>query len=175
MRIAREGDSTGTNNQPPKQQIDVTLDLPVEAFIPRTYVPDMRTKIDLYRRLARVAVQSEFEELRVEFMDRFGPPPPDVDRLLLLCQLRIWAHFWQISAIHLEDGFIVFTYGQRQRIEQLVVRSRRRLRVVDEQSAYLPLPKEVSSPSQPILETGQIGVAAGMRDWNKPPLEWDRI
>ena len=36
---------------PPKEFVDVTLDLPGEAYLPRTYVPDMRLKIDLYRRL----------------------------------------------------------------------------------------------------------------------------
>ena len=40
---------------PPKVSVDVDLDLLVEAYIPRSYVPDMRLKIDLYRRLARVS------------------------------------------------------------------------------------------------------------------------
>ena len=42
---------------PPKESVDVEVDLPGEAYLPRTYVPDMRLKIDLYRRLARVADQ----------------------------------------------------------------------------------------------------------------------
>ena len=35
---------------PPKLTIDVTIDLPGEAYLPQQYVPDMRLKIDLYRR-----------------------------------------------------------------------------------------------------------------------------
>lgn len=60
---------------PPKASINAQIDLPGEAFIPRTYIPDMRLKIDLYRRLARVATQQELDELAAEFVDRFGPPP----------------------------------------------------------------------------------------------------
>src|SRR3989304_563925 len=39
---------------PPRESIDVNIDLPGEAYLPRGYVPDMRAKIDLYRRLGRV-------------------------------------------------------------------------------------------------------------------------
>ena len=39
---------------PPKVVVDVNVDLPGEAYLPRRYVSDMRLKIDLYRRLARV-------------------------------------------------------------------------------------------------------------------------
>ena len=42
---------------PPRDTIDVNIDLPGEAYLPRGYVPDMRTKIDLYRRLARLTTE----------------------------------------------------------------------------------------------------------------------
>ncbi len=42
---------------PPRQSIDIRIDLPGETFIPRNYVPDMRMKIDLYRRLTRVTTR----------------------------------------------------------------------------------------------------------------------
>jgi transcription-repair coupling factor (superfamily II helicase) len=142
----------GLKKLPAKESLDVTLDLPIEAFLPRTYVPDMRTKIDLYRRLARVAQQTELDELTSEFSDRFGPLPAEAERLLLLAQMRIWAHLWKISTIHLEDGFIVFDYSDRKQIELLVARSRKRLRVVDDQSAYLPINKGVANSAQVVEE-----------------------
>ena len=48
---------------PPKPTVDVNIDLPGEAYLPRRYVPDMRLKIDLYRRLARVGTQEELDDL----------------------------------------------------------------------------------------------------------------
>ena len=39
---------------PPKLSIDVDIALPGEAYLPADYVPDMRLKIDLYRRLSRI-------------------------------------------------------------------------------------------------------------------------
>ena len=133
---------------PPKTSIEVDVDLPGEGYIPRSYVPDMRLKIDLYRRLARVSNASELEDFRAELVDRFGPPPPLVQHLLELAEIRIAAHRWQITSIHLEDQYAVFRYSSGRQIQQLAAASGGRLRVVDAESAYLPLDKEVAQPDR---------------------------
>ncbi len=135
---------------PPKPSIDVDLNLPVEAYIPPSYVPDMRLKIDLYRRLARVSSRSELDDFQAELVDRFGSPPPLVKRLISLVETRIAAHAWQVDSIHLEDHYAVLTYTSAPRIRQLADRSGGRLRVVDGRSAYLPLDKRVTQ-SEAIL------------------------
>jgi transcription-repair coupling factor (superfamily II helicase) len=153
---------------PPKKTIDVDLDLPGQAYIPPGYVPDMRLKIDLYRRLARVASQAELDDLKSELTDRFGPWPAEVEHLLTLAQLRIWAHLWQIRSIHLEPGYAVFTYAKRSRIEQLAVRSSKSLRIVDERTAYLPLGKELSSPEALMIAIKSLLQAEETPAYNPP-------
>jgi transcription-repair coupling factor (superfamily II helicase) len=135
-------------HMPPKVTVDVSVDLPCQAYIPPSYVPDMRLKIDLYRRVARLSTIAEWEDLQAELVDRFGPVPEEVERMLHLARLRIWAHAWQIESIHLEEGYVVFSYGKRRRIEQLAQASGGRLRIVDDQSAYLPIPKDVTQNDQ---------------------------
>ena len=100
---------------PPKESVDVEVDLPGEAYLPRTYVPDMRLKIDLYRRLAR-ADHEHLAEIGAELVDRFGPRPPEVDHMLALVEIRLLAHHWAIRSIHLEPGFVVMRYTDRKRI-----------------------------------------------------------
>ena len=124
---------------PPKTSIEVDVDLPGEGYIPRSYVPDMRLKIDLYRRLARVANFSELEDFRAELADRFGAPPPLVVQLLEQTEVRIFAHRWGVRSIHLEDQYAVFRYTSERQIRKLASLNAGRLRVVDGQSAYLPL------------------------------------
>lgn len=128
---------------PPKESIDVNVDLPGEAYLPRQFVPDMRLKIDLYRRLARIASLDELREFAAELVDRFGPRPELVDRLLARVELAILAAGWAIASIHLEDDFVVFRYSNRGQIEKLARQSRGRLRIVDGLSAYLPMEKGV--------------------------------
>jgi transcription-repair coupling factor (superfamily II helicase) len=123
------------------------VDLPGQAYIPQTYVSDMRPKIDLYRRLARIATRSELEDFGGELLDRFGPPPPVVEQLLGLAELRIAAHRWQIDTIHLEDQYVVFTYTSAGKIRELAAQSGGALRVVDGRSAYLPLNGSAATPA----------------------------
>ncbi|MHB0957210.1 MAG: transcription-repair coupling factor [Pirellulaceae bacterium] len=129
---------------PPVVSFDVHINLPGEAFFPPDYVPDIRIKIDLYRRLVRIADVQQLTEFRQELLDRFGPLPPPVNRLLALAELRIDAAIWQVSAIHIERQYLVFRYENRGRIEQLARLVGRRLRIVDTRNAYLPAEQEVA-------------------------------
>ncbi|HND53276.1 MAG TPA: transcription-repair coupling factor, partial [Pirellulaceae bacterium] len=54
---------------PPKLVIDVDIDLPGQAFIPDDYLPDIRQKVDLYRRVSRISAIQEVEDLRSELVD----------------------------------------------------------------------------------------------------------
>jgi transcription-repair coupling factor (superfamily II helicase) len=106
----------------------------------------MRTKIDLYRRLARVAGEAELEDFRAELSDRFGEPPAPVEQLIELARLRIWAHRRKLEAVHLEGKYAVLTYSSRLDLNKLVARSGGQLRIADDRSAYLPLEREIHDP-----------------------------
>jgi transcription-repair coupling factor (superfamily II helicase) len=124
---------------PARESVDVNIDLPGEAFLPRNYVPDMRAKVDLYRRLARFTSEAAVDDFASELSDRFGPVPAVVEHLLELARLRIWAHSWGINEIRVEGSYAVLGYTSREKIQRLVTRSGRRLRIADASSAYLPL------------------------------------
>jgi transcription-repair coupling factor (superfamily II helicase) len=100
----------------------------------------------MYRKLSRATGQEDLQDVRTEFQDRFGPLPEPVHRLLAREQLKIDAAIWQISEIYLENRDLVFRYTNRARVEQLARNAGRRLRVVDDHSAYLRLPQEVTDP-----------------------------
>jgi len=124
---------------PPRQVIEVDVDLPLPAYLPRRYVPDMRQKIDLYRRLARVSAMEEAADFAEELRDRFGTPPEPAANLLRLAELRIAAHQWGIRAIRLEDQYMVLVGTSGPQMRRLAARSAGRLRVVDQREGYLPL------------------------------------
>ncbi len=137
---------------PPRTTVEVDVDLPCEAYLPHEYVPDWRSKIDLYRRLARVTKDAQIEDFRAELLDRFGPMPAVAERLLALAAVRVAAQRWKISGIRIENAYVVFSYTSGPLIRQLARRAGRRLRVADAESAYLVLPEEVAMPDQLIFE-----------------------
>ena len=77
-----KGDTGWGTGVPP----EVVLDLP--AHLPDGYVADHAAKLEVYRRLARVERPGEIPAVREELRDRFGPLPPEAERLLLVTELR---------------------------------------------------------------------------------------
>lgn len=53
----------------------VTLDLPLRAEIPATYVEDEGLRLQLYRRIAGLSSPNDLEEMKKEIEDRFGKDP----------------------------------------------------------------------------------------------------
>jgi transcription-repair coupling factor (superfamily II helicase) len=68
----------------------VSLDLPVDAYLPEQYVPSLNQRIDFYRRMAAVRRPAQMAELRAELLDRFGAPLPEpTENLFELIQLKL--------------------------------------------------------------------------------------
>jgi transcription-repair coupling factor (superfamily II helicase) len=67
----------------------VRLDVPVDAYLPAAFIPFEAAKIDVHRRIAAAREPGELRAIRDELIDRFGPPPPEVENLLALQRARI--------------------------------------------------------------------------------------
>jgi transcription-repair coupling factor (superfamily II helicase) len=136
-------------NEPVREPFHVGIDLPVSAFLPGSYVPSMKQKIEIYRKLSQIESVEQLAEWEAELRDRFGPLPPEVERLREVRQLQVFAHHWQIDDIHLEaPKYAVFRYRNPRKIGQLAKRWEGKLRVVDALSAYLVLPERELSTDE---------------------------
>jgi transcription-repair coupling factor (superfamily II helicase) len=127
---------------PLRETRHVAIDLPIAAYLPGSYVPPGRPKIEAYRKFSRVETPEQLEELEGELRDRFGPIPDPARNLVELKRLQLLAQAWQIDDIHLEGNFAVFGYRNPARIGELAAQAGNRLRIVDGRSAYLVLPQE---------------------------------
>jgi transcription-repair coupling factor (superfamily II helicase) len=133
--------------QPRRTPLEVTVDLPWSAYLPRDYVAGQRLRIEAYRRLARVRRLDRLADFRQELRDRYGPVPGPAEWLLRLAELRLLAAGWKVVTVHLEkppEGVagptdVVLGYRNARRVKTLAERSGGRLRVVDGSSAYFRL------------------------------------
>jgi len=91
------------------------VDLPVDAHLPDAYVPETSQKLDLYRRLGRVRTAGELASFRQELLDRFGPLPPPVLKLLEVVEVRMAAENAGIASISREEGELVVRLGTLSR------------------------------------------------------------
>jgi transcription-repair coupling factor (superfamily II helicase) len=74
--------------QPARPDFEPELQLGIPAYIPDVYVPDESERLILYRRMARAESVEDFDDLRDELRDRFGPVPTLVENLLMAMNVR---------------------------------------------------------------------------------------
>ena len=72
----------------PREPAEIKLDIPVDANLPKDYVSREDLRLEAYRRLATVSTPEEVEDIRTEWVDRYGPVPPTAEALLNVGRLR---------------------------------------------------------------------------------------
>ncbi|MFY9972904.1 MAG: transcription-repair coupling factor [Chromatiaceae bacterium] len=75
------------------------IDLGIPALLPADYLPDVHTRLVLYKRIASAGSPEELKELQVEMIDRFGLLPPPAKNLLDITQLKLRAQPFGIKKI----------------------------------------------------------------------------
>ena len=75
--------------EPVQEPVDITIDVPVDANLPRDYVQRDDVRMEAYRRLAAVTTVADVDDIRDEWEDRYGPPPPSAVALLDVARLRV--------------------------------------------------------------------------------------
>ncbi|MCX9491052.1 transcription-repair coupling factor, partial [Vibrio cholerae] len=68
-----------------REQTEVEMRLP--ALLPEEYIPDINTRLSMYKQIASVASEDELAELKVELIDRFGKLPDAALNLLAIAEL----------------------------------------------------------------------------------------
>jgi transcription-repair coupling factor (superfamily II helicase) len=92
-----------------KPRLDVQVRLEVEAGIPLSYIADSRQRIEIYRKLAQAGDLAAVETLEAEARDRFGPPPPPLERLLKIARLKVLAAERGIQVIEVKEDRLMLT------------------------------------------------------------------
>ncbi len=120
---------------PLRQPPHVAIDLPVSAYLPASYVPPGKQKIEVYRKLSVAKTEEELEQLEEELQDRFGAIPEETQRLLILKKLQLLALHWQIDDVHIEEGYAMFSYRNPLLIKQLSDARGSHFRIMDDNTA----------------------------------------
>jgi transcription-repair coupling factor (superfamily II helicase) len=71
-----------------RQPAEIKLDLPINANLPSSYVSREDLRLEAYRRLALVTTHQEVDDIRDEWVDRYGPLPKEAEALLRVGRLR---------------------------------------------------------------------------------------
>lgn len=98
-----------------KQQlnIDTQVTVPLEAFIPKTFVPDTNQRLMLYRKLASIKDQIQLNEFEDEMRDRFGTLPIVVQRLLKLKGFTLECNVLGIEKLEISPRTCIISFSSQ--------------------------------------------------------------
>jgi len=75
----------------PTKHSRTTVELGAPALIPDDYLPDVHSRLILYKRIASAATAAALKELRVEMIDRFGLLPEPIKNLFSATHIKLLA------------------------------------------------------------------------------------
>lgn len=84
--------------QTKKIEPEPILEISGDAYIPDDYIAEPRFKMEVYRRFAEMQWQDR-DDFLDELIDRFGAPPPEVERLWRLACLRALCRLLKVRDI----------------------------------------------------------------------------
>ncbi|MEG2985228.1 MAG: transcription-repair coupling factor [Peptostreptococcaceae bacterium] len=71
-----------------QDEIDVEVDLPVNAYIPDTYIDDEIIKIEMYKKIASIENEEDMKDIKEELEDRFSDIPKSVTALISIAYIK---------------------------------------------------------------------------------------
>ncbi len=94
---------------PAEEQLEVKVELPIDAHLPHDYVPGERLRLEAYRRLASAYTDADIAEVRQELRDRYGEPPAPVENLLAVASFRAFARSFGVAEVAAQGKYVRFT------------------------------------------------------------------
>jgi transcription-repair coupling factor (superfamily II helicase) len=101
----------------PSELVEPDVNLPLPAYLPESYVPDVHQRLVLYKRYSQAASEEELADLRSELVDRFGELPDEVEALEQIMLLKIDLRHLQVRALDGGPGRLVLTLGADARLD----------------------------------------------------------
>jgi transcription-repair coupling factor (superfamily II helicase) len=96
------------DGQQAEELTEIRIELPIDAHLPHDYVPSERLRLEMYKRLAEVREVEDVDLLREEMRDRYGEPPPPVERILEVARFRARCRHARVSEVTVQGKYIRF-------------------------------------------------------------------
>lgn len=98
------------------EDFETSVDLNVDAYIPDSYISNEFQKLDIYKRIAGIETQQDYDDMLEELLDRFGEPGKAVLNLLAIAKLKAIAHQGYVTEIKQIGKTVRFILYEKARL-----------------------------------------------------------
>lgn len=92
------------------EETETTLDVLIDAYIPKHYIRDEAQRMEMYRKIAMVTDEEEEADVIDELIDRFSDPPKPVLQLILLSKIRHKAAWLKVESVTQKKDEYIFQF-----------------------------------------------------------------
>ncbi len=143
----------------------VRLDVPVDAYLPASFVPFEAAKIDVHRRIVAAREPGQLRAIRDELSDRFGQLPDPAENLLKLQQARIELGLAGARSVEFRGGRLSIT-GVELDSEQAGVLAEQVEGALYEWREQTAAVRVAGDPEERLAAV--LAMAAGLREARRP-------
>jgi transcription-repair coupling factor (superfamily II helicase) len=94
----------------PDGELEVSLEIKVDAFISSDYIEDEKLKLDMYKRIAEIRSSDDMSDVTDELTDRFGEIPPETVSLMYVSYIQAKCKEAGIKRAALDEGKVLFEF-----------------------------------------------------------------
>jgi transcription-repair coupling factor (superfamily II helicase) len=115
-----------------KEPIETTVDLKVDAYIPKSYIEDEIQKIEVYKRIASIDSKENLLDIQEELEDRFSDIPQSLENLMNIALIKSMASFIGVEEIKDKNKQIVIRFENNKNFSQEFIKG-----ILDQYSKYV--------------------------------------
>jgi transcription-repair coupling factor (superfamily II helicase) len=136
--------------EPVKKTLDPEINIPISAYLPESYMPDIDQRLTSYRRLARMSEIREVADFKAELTDRFGILPEEASNLLMKVILKILSQKAGVRRLDIKDRQLLLYFAELSYINNpsgivdMVISDKSRFEFTPENILKVRLPKQTN-------------------------------
>ncbi len=101
-----------------EEEIDVEIDLPVNAYIPDSYIEDEIIKIEMYKKIASIENEEDLNDIKDELEDRFSDIPKSVNALMSIAYMKTLCKKLGIEKVRMAKDEIILLPQTRYKTKE---------------------------------------------------------
>lgn len=98
-----------------EEEIETTVSIHVNAFIPEKYISGENYRIEIYKRIAGIVDLQDSYDVYEEIEDRYGEVPMSVSNLIDISYIRSMANSLKLTEVTQKDRNIMLVFGEGDR------------------------------------------------------------
>lgn len=100
-----------------KKDITPVIDIKIDAYISEGYIPDLKQRVLIYKKLAEIKDLEGLEKAKEELRDRYGVYPRELRNLLEIIYLRIFLRKLGIGSLVAKENKLILRYQENIEIK----------------------------------------------------------